>query len=124
MAKQALFARLDVRGPRLVSTAMLTVRLAMAMGALLLPAGIARLVGLSAAVLLADAAAAALALWLVHRAIRPERLVDRRRLGAIGLASLALLPAAVAGSWLVQEKIHDRLPQLVVGLGLGGVAVV
>lgn len=123
VAKQALFARLETRGPRLVSTVVLAIRLVVALGALLLPAGLPRLVGLSCAVLLADLVAAALAIELVRRAIRPERLADMKRLGAIAAASLAMLPAAVLGSWLVQARVHDRLPQLAVGAVLGTVAV-
>ncbi len=124
VTKQAMFARLDVDGPRLVSTVMLAVRLAVALAALLLPAGLPRLVGLSCAVLLADVIAAILSLGMVRRRIRPQRLVDGRRLGVIGVASATMLPAAAAGSWLVREKVHDRLPQMIVGIGLGGVAVV
>lgn len=124
VGKQALFARLDVRGPRLISTVVLAIRLVVAVGALLLPAGGYRLVGLSCAVLIADAVAAVLALVMVRRAIHPEPLADLRRLGGIGLASLAMLPAAVFGSWLVQTRVHDRLPQLAVGALLGGIAVI
>ncbi|MGQ0480677.1 MAG: murein biosynthesis integral membrane protein MurJ [Pseudonocardia sp.] len=123
VTKQAMFARLDVDGPRLVSTVMLAVRLAVALGALLLPAGLPRLVGLSCAVLVADVVAAILSLVMVRRRIRPQRLVDGRRLVVIGVASATMLPAAAAGSWLVQEKVHDRLAQLVVGIGLGGIAL-
>ncbi|WP_028923458.1 murein biosynthesis integral membrane protein MurJ [Pseudonocardia acaciae] len=122
VARQALFARLDVTGPRYVSTVTLAVRLAVALGALALPAGGDRLIGLSCAVLLADLVAAALALAMVRAAIRPQPLLDPRRLTAVLAAAVAMVPAAVLGAWAV-ERLHHRVPQLVAGVALGATAL-
>lgn len=121
--KQALFSRLDVRTPRRISSVNLVIRLSGALACLLLPVGGYRLVGLAGAVLLSETIAAALGLAAVRAAIRPERLLDLRRLAGIGLATAAMLPAAAVGFWLVSEKVHEQLPQLAVGAGLGTAAM-
>jgi putative peptidoglycan lipid II flippase len=120
--KQALFARLDDRGPRLISIIIFPVRLAVALPCLLLPAGGYRLAGLACAVLVADVVAATLSLTKVRRAIRPERFLDRRRLVGAATATAAILPAAAVGHWLVREKVHELLPQLAVTVALGTLA--
>ncbi|MBV9315432.1 MAG: hypothetical protein JO100_17255 [Pseudonocardia sp.] len=124
IGRQALFARLDVRGPRRVSFVNLVVRLGVGLASLALPAGGDRLLGLSCAVLAGEAAGAMLTLWLLHRAIRPQQLFDTARLGRIALAVVAMLPAAGLGYWLVQARVHERFPQLLVAAGLGAVSAV
>lgn len=122
IGRQTLFARLDVRTPRVISTVTLVVRLAVGLASLLLPVGGYRLVGLCVAVLVAEVMAATVGLWRIHRAIRPERLLDLRALRSVALATAAMAPVAAFGSWLVQDRVDDRVAQLVVGLGLGGLA--
>lgn len=110
------------RNRRLISAITFVVRLAVALPCLLLPVGGYRLLGLACAVLVADVVAAALSLARVRRAIRPESLLDRRRLGGVATATAAMLPAAAFGHWLVREKVHERLPQLGVTATLGALA--
>jgi peptidoglycan biosynthesis protein MviN/MurJ (putative lipid II flippase) len=123
MARQAMYTQLDTHGPRYTSVALTATRLVLAPAALLVPEGGYRLLALAASVLAADVVAAVLGLARVRDQIRPQPLVDRRRLGASVLASLSMLPAAVAGSWLVQTRVQDRLPQVAAGLVFGAVAV-
>ncbi|MGH4008230.1 MAG: lipid II flippase MurJ, partial [Pseudonocardiaceae bacterium] len=123
VSRQALFARLDTSGPRRTSTMVMATRTVVALSVLLLPADGYRLVGLCCAVLLGDLVASLMALYMVRAAIRPERLVDLRRLATVGAATVAMLPAAVFGSWLVQHQVHDRVPQLAVGFVMSVVAL-
>ncbi|MGH3540582.1 MAG: lipid II flippase MurJ, partial [Pseudonocardiaceae bacterium] len=124
VARQTLFARLDTSGPRRASTAMMAVRIVVALGALLLLADGDRLVGLCCAVLLGDVTAAVIALFKVRAAIRPERMVDPRRLAVIGTSTLAMLPASALGSWMVGHMVRARAPQVMTGLLMGSVALV
>lgn len=124
VSRQALFTRLDTSGPRRTSTVVMATRTVVALSVLLLPADAYRLVGLCCAVLLADLVAAVMTLFMVRTAIRPERLVDSRRLAIVGAATVAMLPASTFGSWLVQHQVHDRMPQLAVGFVMGLVALV
>lgn len=122
VARQALFARLDTSGPRLASTAMMIVRIVVALAILVMPADGYRLVGLCCAVLLGDTTAALIALVRVRAAIRPQRMTDRHRLGVIVVATLAMLPASAFGSWAVQRLALGRAPTVLVSLALGAVA--
>lgn len=122
VARQALFARLDTSGPRIASTAMMIMRIVVALVILVLPDAGYRLVGLCLAVLLGDATAALIALVRVRTAIRPERMTDRRRLGVIVVATVAMLPVSAFGSWAVQRLALDRAPTVLVSLALGAVA--
>lgn len=123
ISRQALFARLDVHGPRIISTVTLIIRLGFGTASLLLPVGGDRLLGLCGAVLLGEAVAALLALCTIRSAIRPERLIDYKRLGQLGLATLAMLPALALGTWLV-GNVHSQLPRVLVSLGFGLLAMV
>jgi murein biosynthesis integral membrane protein MurJ len=123
VSRQALFARLDTSGPRRTSTVVMATRTVVALSVLFLPADGYRLVGLCCAVLLADLVAALMTLFMIRTAIRPERLLDARRLAIVGAATVAMLPASAFGSWLVQHQVHDRLPQLAVGFVMGVVAL-
>jgi peptidoglycan biosynthesis protein MviN/MurJ (putative lipid II flippase) len=124
VARQTLFARLDTRGPRRASSAMMAVRIVVALSALLLLTDGDRLVGLCCAVLLGDVTAAVVGLFLVRAAIRPERMVDSRRLAVIGASTLAMLPASALGSWMVGHVVQARVPQVMTGLLMGSVALV
>ncbi len=123
VSRQALFARLDTSGPRRTSTVVMATRTVVALGVLLVPADGYRLVGLCGAVLLADLVASLMTLFMIRTAIRPQRLLDPRRLTIVGAATVAMLPASAFGSWMVQYQVHDRLPQLAVGFVMGVVAL-
>jgi putative peptidoglycan lipid II flippase len=126
IGRQALFARLDVRRARRLSTVVLVVRLALGSGALLLPVGVHRLLGLCAAVLVGETCAALLATRTVRGSLGRQPLVDRRRLGRIGIACLAMVPALVAGWWLVPGRSALEVPGQLLGVGVaalfGGLA--
>lgn len=128
IGRQALFARLDLRRARAISTVVLVVRLGVGTASLLLPVGGNRLLVLCCAVLLGEAVAAVLALRAIHAAIRPQPLVDYRRLGHLGLAALTMLPALTVGWWLThQQTTPPAIGQMlaaVLSLAFGGGAIV
>lgn len=103
LGRQALFARLDSRGPQLSAGAGFVVTAISAGAALLLPAGLPRLAGLCTAMLLADTASATVAAILVRRTIRPERALDGHRLGRAAAAGAAMVPVLAAGLLLVDR---------------------
>jgi putative peptidoglycan lipid II flippase len=114
VGRQALFARLDIRGPRIAALMGLGVTLAAALFTLLELTGTDRLIGLGATVLAGDVMAAATVLLLLWRVVRPEALVDGRRLRAAGLASALMLPL-VAGGWLLVHVLQvDRVGNLLI----------
>ena len=116
VGRQALFARLDSRGPQLAGAVAFVVTALAGGAALLLPAGTPRLVGLCVALLLADLASAATVVGLVHRAIRPERGFDRYRLAAAAAAALAMVPVLALGLLLVDQRSSWAL-QIAVAAG-------
>jgi peptidoglycan biosynthesis protein MviN/MurJ (putative lipid II flippase) len=107
VGRQTLFARLDVRSPRIAALLSFGITLGAGLFALLGLAGTDRLIGLAAAVLAGDVAAAATVILFLRRGIRPEPLADRRRLGAAALASTVMLPLAVAG-WFLLGLLHGN----------------
>ncbi|HET6731208.1 murein biosynthesis integral membrane protein MurJ [Mycobacterium sp.] len=114
---QGLFARLDVRRPRIIALSGLGVTLAAGLFTLHVLAGTDRLIGLSCAVLAGDIAAAVTAMLLLQRAVRPEALADRRRLMAAALASTVMLPV-VAGGWLLIDVLADNRIEDLLIMGL------
>jgi putative peptidoglycan lipid II flippase len=114
VGRQALFARLDIRGPRIAALMGLGVTSAMAVFALLELTGNDRLTGLGAAVLAGDVTAAATVLLLLWRVVRPDALVDRRRLRAAALASACMLPLVAGGWFLVHLLQSDRVGNLLI----------
>jgi putative peptidoglycan lipid II flippase len=125
---QGLFARLDVRGPRIGALLQLGATATVGLLALHGLAGPDRLIGLAAAVLARDVVGAAIVLALLHRMVRPEAIADRRWLGSAALSSTVMLPVVVGG-WLFVELLHvNRIGQvLIVGsastLALGAFAL-
>ncbi|MCV2490667.1 hypothetical protein OF117_14995 [Geodermatophilus sp. YIM 151500] len=103
IGRQALYAHLDMRGPRVASLVSLGVTTAFGIVALSLPAGSPRLAALSTALLLADVAAAATVMARVRRAIHPESIADVRGLAIVVLAAAAMLPVLVAGRLVTME---------------------
>jgi peptidoglycan biosynthesis protein MviN/MurJ (putative lipid II flippase) len=128
ISRQAMFTRFDVRKARTISTVILAVRVAVGGASLLLPVGLYRLLGLCGAVLLGEVVAAVLGLRTIRTAIKPQPLADYRRLGYLGLAVPAMLPALAAGSWLARQQasMHPtgRLLEVLIGLVFGGIAIV
>ena len=122
IARQALYAHLDVRGPRVASLVSLATTIACGSVALALPAELPRLTGLTVAVLLADVAAAATVILRLRRAIRPEPVLDVRGTGIAILAGAAMLPVLVTGRLLTGED-GNGLQVLGVMLPTGGLAV-
>jgi len=98
IGRQALFARLDHRGPSRVSKAALLTTLVLGLAALLVPAGPARLAALAFAVLAAEVVAAGLQLRGVSRVVSPHRLVDWTGVGIGLLGAVLMVPLILLGS--------------------------
>ncbi len=113
LGRQALFAQLDERGPRLAGVVALLVSLAVAGCAMAWPAGGDRLLGLALAILAAELAAALTVLIRLHRVIHPERLIDPGALAVPLIAAAAMLPVALAGRWAQESLALDRAGELV-----------
>lgn len=113
IGKQALFAKLDMRGPRMAGAASLAAMTAVGMTSLVLPADTTRLTMLAVAVLTADAAAAAAVIHRMRRIIEPERLVDVARIRAAVVAALCMVPAVGAG-WALTREATDRVQDLLI----------
>jgi putative peptidoglycan lipid II flippase len=109
VGRQGLFARLDIRGPRIAALLALGVTLVVGLVTLVGLAGIDRLIGLAYAVLAGDVVAAATVILLLRRGVRPEDLADRKRLGAAALAAIVMLPVVVGGRALVGVQHGNRI---------------
>jgi peptidoglycan biosynthesis protein MviN/MurJ (putative lipid II flippase) len=109
VGRQGLFARLDIRGPRIAALLALGVTLVVGLAAFLAFAGTDRLIGLAAAVLAGDVVAAATVILLLRGVVRPEELADRKRLGAAALAAIVMLPLVVGGRALVDVQHGNRI---------------
>ena len=104
IGRQALFARLDVRGPRLATDVGTLLGVAVGLAALLaVPA--ARPALLCGAVVVRDATATVMVLTRLRRSLRPRRLLSRR----------ALLATLAAGAFAVPVALGTRA-------GLGALA--
>jgi putative peptidoglycan lipid II flippase len=106
VGREARFVDLDVRGPQLAGWAALAVTVGGGVATLALPAGLPRLAAVCIVVLLSDLVAAGIVVRLVHRAIRPEPIADRQRLGATALAAASMLPLLIAGRLLATGEDH------------------
>lgn len=114
VGRQALFARLDVRGPRIAALVGLGATVVGALVTLITLSGPDRLIGLGVAVLVNDVLAAATVILLVRRVVRPDALADRRRLCAAALASAVMSPV-VAGGWVLVDVLQsDRIGNVVI----------
>jgi putative peptidoglycan lipid II flippase len=112
LGRQALFAQLDERGPRLAGVVALMVSLIVAGCAMLLTAGGERLLVLALAILAGELAAAAAVLNRLHRVLRPNRMIDPGALAVPVIAAVAMLPVALAGRWVEQIVALGRTGEL------------
>lgn len=117
LGRQALFAHLDERRPRLAGVVALIVSLSFAAGAMALPVGGGRLVGLALAILVAELAAAAMVLTKLHGVIGPERMIEPRALAVPVLATVAMLPVVLTGRWALDVLEMSRAGELVLLAG-------
>lgn len=120
--RQALFSRLDYRGPRNASVVSLSVSVVVATSTLLLPPDGGRLQGLVAAILVGEAAGAVTVLVRLRRAIRPEALTDRSHTISVAVATLATLPVIAMCYWVFSLGRLERYEELIMLLGSGAVS--
>ncbi|MHA6795979.1 lipid II flippase MurJ [Pseudonocardia bannensis] len=114
VGRQALFARLDLRGPQQASVVSVVTTAVVGSCALLLPTGAPRLVGICLAVLAADAVATGVVLVMLRNRLRPDAIADHRQLGAAFVATIAMLPAVVLGRSVVDHTTSGRVGELVI----------
>ncbi|MGH3795423.1 MAG: murein biosynthesis integral membrane protein MurJ [Pseudonocardiaceae bacterium] len=113
LGRQALFAQLDERGPRLAGMVALVVSLVVASAAMVLPVGGGRLVSLTLAILAGELAAAVTVLTRLRRTIGRKRMINPSALAMPVIAAVAMLPVALAGLWAQSALPAGRAVQLV-----------
>jgi peptidoglycan biosynthesis protein MviN/MurJ (putative lipid II flippase) len=123
LGRQALFAQLDERGPRLAGVVSLGIALIVAAGAMAFPAGGLRLVVLTVAILAGEMSAATTVLVRLRRVVGTGGMVDVRTLAVVGVAVGAMLPVALAGLWAQRTVAIGRFGDLVL-LGVVGLLAV
>ncbi len=123
LGRQALFSRLDDRGPRIAGIVAMVVGIGVGAATLLLPVDGGRLVGLVIAILAAELAAAVVVLSRIRRTLRPEPLIDVRQAGIATVAAVAMLPIIAGGWWLLGTLALGRIVELVLLMGTGLLAV-
>ncbi len=123
LGRQALFARLDDRGPRLAGYLALLGGASVGSAVLLLPPDGARLGGLALAILAAELAAATTVLVRLRRTAMPGGFVDRRLLAVALAGTVATLPLLAGGRWLLADLEPTRLLELGILAGLGALAL-
>ncbi|WP_028923448.1 murein biosynthesis integral membrane protein MurJ [Pseudonocardia acaciae] len=121
--RQALFSRMDDRGPLIASFVGLFVGIAIAFSTLALPPDGSRLAGLVVCVLAGETASSITVLTRLRRAIRPEAFILRGHMLAIGLATVAMFPVIAAGWWLLWLLHPERLVELGLLLACGAVSL-
>lgn len=121
VGRQALFARIDIEGPRRASLTALSVTVLLSAASLMAPAGTTRLALLGCALLVGELAGATCVLARLRAALHPERLVDAGRLLAAIVAAGAMWPVVVGGSWVWEAFDAGRFAD---GLVLGGCGLV
>jgi peptidoglycan biosynthesis protein MviN/MurJ (putative lipid II flippase) len=122
--QQALFARLDDRGPRIASFAGLGATMLVCGASMLLPAQDGRLAGLAVAILAGELAGGLTAWARLRRAIRPEPMVDRRHALTVTAATAAMLPVIALGWWVLAMLAPARGVELALLVVCGLVALV
>jgi peptidoglycan biosynthesis protein MviN/MurJ (putative lipid II flippase) len=128
VGRQALFAKLDVRGPRIAAMVGLVATVAAALITLFALTGPDRLIGLGVAVLVGDVLSAVVVAVLLSRVVRPDALADHKRIGAAAMASAGMLPV-VAGGWFLANVLHGNrfgnaaIVGITIALALGAFAL-
>lgn len=122
IGRQALFARMDVRGPRIAGARAFGVTVVAAAGTVLLPAGVLRMVAVAAVLLLSDLTAAVTVVGRLRSALSPERLLDRSRAAAALAAATAMVPPLVVAVWFAGHNEAGPMGDLVVLVPLVAVA--
>ncbi|MDV6011228.1 lipid II flippase MurJ [Haloechinothrix sp. LS1_15] len=113
LGRQALYARLDDRGPRLAAAIELLVTAAVGVLALLqLPTGLPLLVGLVVAVLCGEAAGAGIVLTRLRGTMRAGRFLPGRPLAGIAAAVAAMLPVVAVGAGVLPTSGTGSLAEL------------
>jgi peptidoglycan biosynthesis protein MviN/MurJ (putative lipid II flippase) len=121
--RQALFSRMDDKGPRVASFIGLFVGVAVGLASLALPDPTSRLAALVASVLAGELASAITVLIRLRRTIRPERVTTRAHVLAVGLATAAMIPVIAAGHWVLRLVDGGRLTEMGILLGVGAVTL-
>ena len=122
-ARQALFARLDDRGPTMASIAGLVASAVVAACAFVPPPGPTRLTVLVIALLVGEIASAIVALRRVRAAIRPESMLDSRHMITLGTAAGTMVPLLALGWWTIRTLDPGRPLELALLIGCGLVAI-
>jgi peptidoglycan biosynthesis protein MviN/MurJ (putative lipid II flippase) len=112
ITRQALFARIEVDAPRRASMTYLAVSAVSAGAALLVPAGLPRLIALSVTVLLSDFAAAAVVIARLRKVIAPERFLDVWRQVVVLVATVAMAPALLVSWAFSRDPAHGVLSEI------------
>jgi putative peptidoglycan lipid II flippase len=122
-ARQALFARLDDRGPTVASMVGLGASAVVGVCAFAVEAGSGRLTILVVALLAGEVASAITALRLVRRVMGAEPMLDRRHAVTLFTASVAMAPLLAGGWWLMSTPRSQRWIELLLLVGCGAAAV-
>lgn len=117
LGRQALFAKLDERGPRLAAVVALSASLVVAAGAMALPAGGGRLFGLALGILAGEVAAAATVLVRLRKVVGAGALIEVRAFAAPLIAAAAMLPVALVGLGVQHAMAGSRIGELVLVAG-------
>jgi peptidoglycan biosynthesis protein MviN/MurJ (putative lipid II flippase) len=121
--RQALYSRLDDKGPRIASYIGLFVGVVVAFSTLLLPADGSRLAGLVVSVLAGELASAITVLARLRMEIRPEAITNHRHLAVIAVATVSMFPVIFAGHWVLNLGNAERLADLGILLAVGAVSL-
>lgn len=121
LGRQAMFARLDVRGASIAAIAQLLATTVVAGSALELSGSASRLVVLALAIVAGETAGAAVAVARLRPRFGRERFIDLPALVRTAGAVAMMFPVAVAGPWLVGETRVDGAAGFAL-FGLCGVA--
>ncbi|MER5387540.1 lipid II flippase MurJ [Saccharopolyspora sp. NPDC002686] len=109
IGRQALYARLDIVGPRRGAAMTLGVSFAVVVGSLFTPPGEVRLVILCVALFAGELAGVTLVLARLRRAIRSERLVEWTEIVGVVAAAVAMVPVVVVGRWFLDSQGVDQI---------------
>ena len=123
LGRQALFSRLDHRGPLAAGYAATAAGAAVGLGALLLPVSGGRLATLALAILAAELAGAVTVLSRLGGAIRTHRFLARRQAVTAAVGCAAMLPPIVGGLWLLGVLPAGRGLELAALCGIGALTL-